>query len=58
MLVSTEIVNLITEVGFPVSAFVMMFWFITRTQKDNTDTINKNTEALVELKTVIREKLK
>jgi hypothetical protein len=43
MLVSTEIVNLISNVGFPVGAFVLMWKFATSTLKENTSAIKELT---------------
>ena len=37
-----ETIDLISNVGFPIAAFLLMFW-------QNTKVINKNTEAMNEL---------
>lgn len=41
--------NLINNVGFPIAAFVMIWW----QNKEMTKSLDKNTEVLVELKTVV-----
>ena len=45
-LLSTQLVNFITEVGFPVGAFYLM-WDLVR------NTIRENTQAFNELKIVV-----
>lgn len=44
----------ITTVGFPIAACVALFW------RDNkmTETVARNTEAILELTTIIKERLK
>lgn len=37
----TEIVNLISNVGFPIGAFLLMWVFATKTLKENTNTIKE-----------------
>jgi len=45
---AVDYLNLISNVGFPISAFLLMYWH-------NKTTITKNTEALIELKVVVAE---
>lgn len=47
------ITQLIGSVGFPVAAFCMLFWFVVR----QNESIDQMTEILVELKTLIKQKL-
>lgn len=47
------ITQLITTVGFPIAACIALFW---QNLKMN-DTIDRNTEALIELTTIIKERL-
>ena len=42
-LISTQLIDLITQVGFPIAAFIMMFLFSSKTLKENTDAINRLT---------------
>jgi len=44
----SEIITLISNVGFPIAAFLLMFWF-------NSRLIEKNTEAINNLKFVIEK---
>jgi len=43
-----DIISLISNVGFPIAAFLLMFWF-------NSKLIIKNTEAINNLKAVIEK---
>ena len=43
-----DYINLISNVGFPISAFLLMYW-------QNKTVITKNTEALNELRVVVAE---
>jgi len=45
-----ELVNVVNAVGFPIGAFLMMFWFATKTVKDNTKAINNLKVAIEQLK--------
>lgn len=47
------ITQLITTVGFPIAACIALFW---QNLKMN-ETIDRNTEALIELTTIIKERL-
>lgn len=47
------IVSLISNIGFPIAAFLGMFWMINTTLKDLKTVITKNTELLTELSTKI-----
>lgn len=46
-----EAINLISNVGFPIGAFLLMWIFATKTLKENTS-------AIRELSTIIKAKLK
>lgn len=48
-----SITQLITTVGFPIAACIALFW---QNLKMN-ETIDRNTEALIELTTIIKERL-
>lgn len=50
-MVYEDAINLISNVGFPIGAFIMMYYFAHKTLKDNT-------QALKELKQIIELKLK
>jgi len=45
-LLSTQIANVISSVGFPIAAFIMMWKFATTTLKENTLAINNLTLVL------------
>lgn len=47
------ITTLITTVGFPIAACIALFW---QNLKMN-ETIDNNTQALIELTTIIKERL-
>lgn len=47
------ITTIITTVGFPIAACIALYWQNTKT----TETIARNTEALIELTTIIKERL-
>lgn len=48
------ITTFITTVGFPIAACVALFW----QNNKMSETISRNTEAILELTTIIRERLK
>lgn len=50
MLVSTEIANLISDVGFPIGAFGLMWRFATTTMKENTKALGDLAIAIAGLK--------
>ena len=41
-----EIVELISNVGFPITAFLLMFWQSTKTIKENTQAIGKLSDTI------------
>lgn len=49
-LVSTQIADLIQSVGFPIFAFLLMWTFASKTQKENTEAIKNLTIAIEGLK--------
>lgn len=60
-----EWINLISTVGFPIVAFVMLFFRLKEKDnqincmsKDNNNVLDKLTNAITELTTLIKEKLK
>lgn len=49
----SEVTTFITTVGFPIAACVALFWQNTKMNQ----TIQNNTEAILELTTIIKERL-
>jgi hypothetical protein len=47
------ITTIITTVGFPIAACIALYWQNTKMN----ETIARNTEALIELTTIIKERL-
>lgn len=47
------VVQIITTVGFPIAACIALFW----QNMKMSETIANNTEAIVELTTIIKERL-
>lgn len=47
------ITTMITTVGFPIAACIALYWQNTKMN----ETIGRNTEALIELTTIIKERL-
>jgi hypothetical protein len=45
-----EIIQLINSVGFPITAFLLMFWQSTKTIKENTKAISDLSNAIKQLK--------
>jgi hypothetical protein len=45
----SEVIGLISNVGFPAFAFILMYKMATDTIKENTSAINKLNEAVVRL---------
>jgi len=43
-----DLVSIVNSVGFPIAAFLLMFW-------QNTTIIKSNSEAMQEIKTAIQE---
>lgn len=48
-----DITTLITTVGFPIAACIALFWQNIKM----SETIQNNTEAILELTTIIKERL-
>lgn len=48
------ITTFITTVGFPIAACVALFW----QNNKMSETVSRNTEAILELTTIIKERLK
>ena len=48
-----DITTLITTVGFPIAACIALFWQTIRM----SETIQNNTSAILELTTIIKERL-
>lgn len=56
----TELTQIISTVGFPIAAYVAMFWYMikqTEAHKEEMDSvkeaINANTQALIELRSYL-----
>lgn len=47
------ITTLITTVGFPIAACIALFW----QNNKMSETVSRNTEAILELTTIIKERL-
>lgn len=63
-LISTQIIDVISTVGFPIATFFAMGWYVIQRDKredirtkENNCVISKNTEAIEKLKTIIEIKL-
>lgn len=44
-----ELANFISQVGFPIVAFYLMYRMVNNQMKDNTDAINNNTKVMGDL---------
>lgn len=56
-----EIISMISSVGFPIVACCGMGWYVNKRDKEHkeeldtmTQALNRNTEVMVELKTIIQ----
>lgn len=49
----STIISMISNIGFPIAAFVAMFWMTNTTLKDLKTVITENTALLTELSTKI-----
>ena len=56
---TTQIVQAIGSLGFPIVACCALFWYLNKERESHqiemkavTDALNRNTEALLELKTI------
>lgn len=47
------VISMISNIGFPIAAFVAMFWMTNTTLKDLKTVITENTTLLTELSTKI-----
>ena len=43
------LIEAINKVGFPIVAYGLLFYFMNKTQKDNTSAINNNTVVMTKL---------
>ena len=50
-----EITALISSVGFPIGAYLLMWWMYNNTLKELTATLSQLTQTVTELKTYIEE---
>lgn len=50
------IATIISQVGFPIAAFLLMFWMCKDQIAKMEDTVNKNTEAITKLVTYMESK--
>lgn len=48
-----DFISVISQVGFPIAAFVAMFWMSNTTLKELKNIISENTKTLAELATKI-----
>ena len=53
-----NIIECIKEVGFPIAAFVMIFWFMCRKMDKLDNSIKENTDSTIELGTSIKNHLR
>lgn len=44
-----EVATLVSTVGFPIAAFLLMFWYVKTESKETREAINKNTIVLTQL---------
>lgn len=44
-----DIITLISSVGFPIVAAGALFWYMNKTQKENTEAIHNNTLVMQKL---------
>lgn len=49
-----EVTTLVSTVGFPIAAFLLMFWYVKTESKETREAINKNTIVLTQLVSEIR----
>lgn len=54
--IATTISTIISSVGFPIAAFLLMFWFCKDQLSLVNETMKKNTEAITTLTTYIMVK--
>ena len=51
-----EVAQLIGTVGFPIVAFLLMFWWAKSESKENREVIARNTEMMAEVLAELRKK--
>lgn len=51
-----EIVNIFSNLGFPVAVCVILFYIVFKQNKDIRIAIDNNTKALIELSLIIKSK--
>lgn len=51
-----EIAQFISQVGFPIVAFCLMFKLVSNQMKENTEAINNNSKVLTKLTTLFDSK--
>ena len=44
-----EVVSIISQVGFPIAAFLLMFWYVKTESKETREAIENNTLVLTKL---------
>jgi hypothetical protein len=50
-----DVVSIVGNLGFPIAAFILLFYYTTTVTKELTTTINQMREQFAELKTVIKD---
>lgn len=53
-----QVIQAISTVGFPIAAFLLLFWLVKEDLKQLTEAVNNNTKATDILCTLIKEGLK
>lgn len=48
------IVTLVGSLGFPIAAYIAMFWMMNTTMKEFKETVTENTKAMIELVTTVK----
>ena len=51
-----DVIDLVTNVGFPIAAYAAMFWYMTRKDKDHKEEVTALTTA-IENNTLVIQKL-
>lgn len=50
------IVSAISQIGFPIAAFLLLFWLVKEDLKQLTEAVNNNTKSTDTLCTLIKER--
>jgi hypothetical protein len=50
-----DVVSVVGNLGFPIAAFILLFYYTTTVTKELTNTITQMREQFAELKTVIKD---